>query len=64
MTERILKIMQDIADYREKSGSVNLSIHEKITEACFMDIANQLAYLNDQIELVRKYGITTYRAEV
>lgn len=46
MTERILQIMGDIADFR------------------FMDIANQLAYLNDQIELVRKYGITTHQSEL
>jgi len=57
MTDRILQIMAELAEYRKAQSSVNLNIHEKIIEACFVDIANKLQYLNDQIELVRKYGL-------
>lgn len=63
MTERILQVMQEIAKYRQEHGDSHVNLHEALTEACFMDIANQLTYLNDQIELVRKYGITTYQNE-
>lgn len=64
MTERFLQIMGDIADFRKERGDGYTNLHERITEACFMDIAHQLAYLNDQIELVRKYGITTHQSEL